>query len=114
MGNTSCSLTLSSFIIEGLVTFVVACTAWWAIRDFPKESNLLNEQEREKWLYHLRKSSGMAVAQLPFSYDLVFPPLKEWQLWMYCLMYIGIATPQFSLGLFTPTILAEREYSTVI
>ncbi|PWN87159.1 putative MFS nicotinic acid transporter Tna1 [Acaromyces ingoldii] len=100
------------FIIEGLITFVCALPAWWAIVDFPAEDNkLLNKEEARKWNHKLAISQGVTNANTPFSWAQVREAFLDWKTWMYSLMYISIANPLYSLALFTPTIIQSLDFS---
>ena len=55
------------FIIEGLMTFVVACVSPWLIDDFPDDSKFLTPEEKVFVVARLKKdqgASGEAVSSI--------------------------------------------------
>ncbi|KZS93115.1 putative MFS nicotinic acid transporter Tna1 [Sistotremastrum niveocremeum HHB9708] len=99
------------FILEGLLTFVCCIPAYWLVQDFPHESKLLSDQERAKWLHRLTISQGVTNAPLPFSMKQVWRGVLDWKTYVYAMLYLSIATPFYSLSLFTPTIIAALGFT---
>lgn len=80
--------------------------------DFPADDNkILDKQETRKWNHFLAKSQGVTNANVPFSWAQVFDAFKNPRTYMYAIMYISIAEPLYSLALFTPTIIADLDFS---
>lgn len=100
------------FIIEGLITLVCAIPGPWLLVDFPADDNkILNRSETAKWNHFLAKSQGVTNADLPFSWGQMADAFKNYRTYLYAIMYISIAEPLYSLALFTPTIIADLDFT---
>ncbi|GAA5943177.1 uncharacterized protein JCM15063_005226 [Sporobolomyces koalae] len=93
------------FIIEGLMTFVVACAAPFLMTDFPEQSKFLTPREKTFVVARLRKDQG-AAGEAGFAWSHIASACKDYRVWMYMLIYIGVAEPLYSLALFVPTIIS--------
>ncbi|KIW37713.1 uncharacterized protein PV06_10344 [Exophiala oligosperma] len=100
------------FIIEGLITFLCAIPGWWLLVDFPADDNkILTHSETAKWNHFLAKSQGVTNANVPFSWDQIRQSFADYRMYLYAVLYISIAEPLYSLALFTPTIIADLDFS---
>lgn len=100
------------FIIEGLITFICALPGWWLLVDFPADDNkILTRSETAKWNHFLAKSQGVTNANVPFSWAQVRRSFADYRTYLYAVLYISIAEPLYSLALFTPTIIADLDFS---
>ncbi|GAA5849775.1 hypothetical protein JCM8547_000559 [Rhodosporidiobolus lusitaniae] len=93
------------FILEGLLTVVVGVAAFWLIEDFPEDAKFLTERERAHIVRRLSNDVGAAGASVDWKQ--VKKAFTSWQTYVYCLIYIGVAEPLYSLSLFVPTIIAS-------
>ncbi|SGY43431.1 BQ5605_C001g00023 [Microbotryum silenes-dioicae] len=93
------------FIIEGIITFAVACAAPFVMTDFPEEAKFLSVEEQQEVLRRLKADRGPTL-QTEFSWAQVRVAFKDWKTYCFTLIYIGVAEPFYSLSLFTPTIIA--------
>ncbi|SCV73313.1 BQ2448_7239 [Microbotryum intermedium] len=94
------------FIIEGLLTFVIACIAPFVMTDFPEEAKFLSEEEQQEVLRRLKADRGPTL-QTEFAWSQVAVAFKDWKTYCFTLIYIGVAEPFYSLSLFIPTIIAS-------
>ncbi|GAA6062195.1 hypothetical protein JCM10212_006476 [Sporobolomyces blumeae] len=94
------------FIIEGLLTFVVACAAPFLMYDWPENAKFLTPAERVHVVRRLKADQG-AAGEAGFSWSHITSATKDYRVWIYCLIYIGVAEPLYSLALFVPTIIAS-------
>ncbi|POY74243.1 hypothetical protein BMF94_2681 [Rhodotorula taiwanensis] len=92
------------FIIEGLMTVVVACIAPFLIQDFPEESKFLSPKEKEFVLYRLKQDTGAAGN---FRWAYAKRAFLDWKTYAMALIYIGVACPLYALSLFSPTIISK-------
>jgi MFS family permease len=100
------------FILEGLITLIAAIPGWWILVDFPADDNkILTKSETKKWNHYLSQSQGVSNANIPFSWGQVIEAFTNIRTYMYAIMYISIAEPLYSLALFTPTIIADLDFS---
>lgn len=75
------------FILEGILTVIVACVAYFLIYDSPETAAFLSEEERA-WLLHLlkyqgSKGSGHMVAESEaFQWKFVKDAFSDWQIYL--------------------------------
>lgn len=107
------------FILEGLLTVVVAIGAFFMLHDFPETASFLTVEERA-WAVHRLKYQGSArsgrmIAESDkFEWKYVVKALTDWQLYVGLLMYWGIVCPLYGIGLFLPTIINQLGYKAAI
>ncbi|KAI9872742.1 MAG: hypothetical protein M1830_001238 [Pleopsidium flavum] len=104
------------FILEGILTVVVACIAFFTIYDFPDTASFLTEEERAWAVYRLKyqgsKDSGQMVAETErFKWRYVVDAFTDWQIYLSLFMYWGIVCPLYGISLFLPTIINELGYT---
>ena len=68
------------FILEGLLTIVVAIIAFWALADNPKTATFLSEKEIAEVQYRLANDND----DLADHYDIkfMFDAFKDWKIWV--------------------------------
>lgn len=97
------------FILEGVLTLIVAATAYWVIVDTPKTAKFLTEAERIEVERRLAEDrSGLADE---FDMKYVWDALTDWKIYVHMFITIGIYTPLYSISLFLPTIIKNMGYS---
>lgn len=75
------------FILEGLLTVVVALVAPFAIHDSPETATFLTEEERAFVIHALRiqnsaDSREMIQDESKFHIKYVIAAFKDWQIWL--------------------------------
>lgn len=98
------------FIIESLLTIVVAVLSFFLINDYPTDATFLDEDERRLCLARL-KASGDAADIEPFSWVNVANALTDVSVWLYASLFVGMSLPLYTLSLFLPTIIKNLGYS---
>jgi MFS family permease len=107
------------FIIEGLLTVVVAFAAFFLLHDFPDTATFLTSEERA-WAVHRLKYQGcsrsgrMVAEDEKFQWKYVVQAVTDWQLYLGILMYWGIVCPLYGISLFLPTIIDQLGYTAAI
>lgn len=110
-------LIFDSFILEGILTVLVAIAAFWLLYDFPETAGFLTAEERE-WVVHRLKyqgsaGSGQMVAESEhFEWRHVKEAFTDWQIYVGLLMYWGIVCPLYGISLFLPSIIRELGYTS--
>ena len=68
------------FILEGLLTIIVALIAFWALSDSPKTATFLTEEESKEVQYRLANDND----DLASHYDtkFMFHAFADWKIWM--------------------------------
>lgn len=105
------------FILEGILTVVVAILAFFTLFDFPETASFLDEEERAFVVYRLKyqgqqKNDNVRVAQDDsFQWKYVKAAFLDWQIYMSILVYWGIVAPLYGISLFLPTIIRGLGFS---
>lgn len=97
------------FILEGIVTVLVAFASFWLLHDFPETANFLTEEERAFVVYRLKYQgqSGQRVAQADeFKWKYVGQAFADWQIWVNIFVYWGVG--HFPSIWFSFRLLADR------
>ncbi|CAG8949015.1 hypothetical protein HYFRA_00002143 [Hymenoscyphus fraxineus] len=98
------------FILEGLLTVVVAFFAYFFIHNYPDTAPFLTDSERSYIHARLRGDSD-ATNDEKFTWGNVASAMKDYKCWMYGLGFHTMSLPLYTLSLFLPTIIRELGYS---
>ncbi|KAI5860846.1 putative allantoate permease [Durotheca rogersii] len=99
------------FILEGILTVLVAVAAFFGVSDFPEDAGWLTGMEKEFVLKRTRaqedgepeKITGRDVADF----------FKDPKNYLGALMYFAVVVPVYAFAYFTPTIIGTLGYSTI-
>ncbi|KAF3052043.1 hypothetical protein E8E11_003033 [Didymella keratinophila] len=108
------------FILEGILTVLVAILAYFILYDFPETAGFLTEEERAFVVYRLKYQgasdttiNGVRVAQDDtFQWKFVKAAFLDWQIWTNIWVYWGIVCPLYGISLFLPTIIRGLGYTS--
>ncbi|KAI3337566.1 MFS general substrate transporter [Xylariaceae sp. AK1471] len=110
------------FILEGLVTVVVALASFFLLHDFPETAKFLTEEERAFVIFRLKyqghledakEGEQIHVAQAEeFEWKYVRDAFTDWQIWVNIFVYWGIVCPLYGISLFLPTIVKALGYTS--
>lgn len=100
------------FIIEGLITVVVATSAFFIIPDWPHLARFLTPEEKEILLARLREDNREANMDR-WDMDKAKRCFGDPKIWIGVLMYMGVVTTGYSGAFFTPTILKQLGWTSV-
>lgn len=109
------------FILEGILTVVVAVIAYFTLYDFPETATFLTEEERAFVVYRLkyqdfkdeREEGAVRVAQDDsFQWKFVKSAFLDWQIWTNIWVYWGIVCPLYGISLFLPSIIRGLGYTS--
>ncbi|KAJ5095329.1 Major facilitator superfamily domain general substrate transporter [Penicillium alfredii] len=105
------------FILEGLLTVVVALVAPFAIHDCPETATFLTDAERQFVIHSLRTqhssdSREMVQDQTKFHFRYVIEAFTDWQIYAGLFMYWGITCPLYGISLFLPSIIKDLGYTS--
>lgn len=101
------------FILEGILTVVVAVIAYFTLYDFPETASFLTEEERAFVVWRLKYQGNEAGATMmvaqddSFQWKYVKDAFLDWQIWTNVWVYWGIVAPLYGISLFLPTIIKE-------
>ncbi|KAE8314554.1 major facilitator superfamily domain-containing protein [Aspergillus transmontanensis] len=101
------------FILEGLLTIVVAFIAPFAIHDSPETARFLTEEERRFVIHMLRtQNTGGTGEATEFRMKYVVDALLDWQIYVSIIVYWGITCPLYGISLFLPSIIKDLGYTS--
>ncbi|PSK60410.1 hypothetical protein B9Z65_560 [Elsinoe australis] len=108
------------FILEGLLTVVVAFLAFFTLYDYPQTASFLTIEERIFIVHRLAfdgqdvsSDAAHRVAQSDkFGWHYVAQAFSDWQIWVNIVVYWGYVCPLYGISLFLPTIIRELGYQT--
>lgn len=101
------------FIIEGVLTQVVAIGAWFLIIDFPDKAHrkgLLTEREAGFVAQRIDLDRGDSKPD-PLNFNRLGFHLKDFKLWVFALMFMSTTMPAYALAYFSPVIVRSMGYS---
>lgn len=102
------------FILEGILTCVVAVAAYFFIHNYPSTATFLSEPERKFIIDRLSATSvggGDALNNETFSWDGVRQAAKDPKVWLYGAAFHTLSLPLYTLSLFLPTIIKALGYT---
>ncbi|KAI2614807.1 MFS general substrate transporter [Hypoxylon fragiforme] len=98
------------FILEGILTVLVALAAYGFVYNYPDTSKFLNEDER-KFIHQRLAADSDATNDEVFTWAAVREALKDANCWLYGLGFHTMSLPLYTLSLFLPTIIANLGYT---
>lgn len=75
------------FILEGIITVLVAFWAYWAFHDYPDTVVFLSERERQEIARRLDADRGSLAEEYDQKY--LWQAFKDWKVWMHCFNFLG-------------------------
>ncbi|TPX16214.1 uncharacterized protein E0L32_004209 [Thyridium curvatum] len=119
------------FILEGIVTVVVAVASFFLLHDFPETAKFLTEEERAFVVFRLKYQGQVTLQQSSdannassgsptlgpaqaeeFKWKYVRDAFTDWQIWASILVFWGIVCPLYGISLFLPTIIKNLGYTS--
>ncbi|CAG8643948.1 871_t:CDS:2, partial [Ambispora leptoticha] len=96
------------FLIDGLVSIIVAIIAYIYITDYPDEAKWLNQEERSLAVLRLKLDDDdedyKKAREHSFDKVYVLECLKDWKVYISMLILLGITTTIYSFVFFVPSI----------
>ena len=105
------------FILEGILTTIVAVLTFFTLYDFPETAGFLTEEQRAFVVFRLKhqghqKDGNVRVAQDDsLKRSQVRATFLNWQVYLSILVYWGIVAPLYGISFFLPTIIRGLGYS---
>lgn len=104
------------FILEGLLTFIVAVASFAVFPRYPKDASFLTEREKEfvAIRVHMITGGGETLIEDRNDHDKLnlWAVFKDWQCWGHLFSYMGVVIPLYGISLFTPTIIKNLGYDS--
>ncbi|KAI9751638.1 MAG: hypothetical protein M4579_005985 [Chaenotheca gracillima] len=101
------------FILEGVLTCLVAFLFYFLIPDFPEDAKWLTEDERAYVKARLRKDQGRSAAERQITGRDVLAIFKDYKIILGGFMYFGLIVPAYGYAFFSPTIIQTYKYSQI-
>ncbi|KAK0647121.1 major facilitator superfamily domain-containing protein [Cercophora newfieldiana] len=99
------------FIIEGILTIVVAFMSFWLVHDFPDDATFLSEADRNRVLRRLALDRQSSARREEFKAAYIWSALQDWKTYVSMLIYMGPLMPLYSISLFLPTIISNLSFT---
>ncbi|KAI5857837.1 major facilitator superfamily domain-containing protein [Tricharina praecox] len=97
------------FILEGLATIIAAAVAYFMINDYPQTAKFLTSDEKAEVQRRLKADRSSLADEFDLRY--FFDAVKDWKIYVYMVIAIGVYTPLYSFSLFLPTIVKNMGYT---
>ncbi|KAH8702563.1 putative MFS transporter [Talaromyces proteolyticus] len=101
------------FIIEGLLTIVIAVIAFWIIPDFPETVTWLNEEERSFIKAKLENDVGKSTHSRSITLKDTLNVFKDYKIFFAALAYFGLIVPAYGYAYFANSIIRTYGYNAV-
>ncbi|OSX60459.1 hypothetical protein POSPLADRAFT_1171562 [Postia placenta MAD-698-R-SB12] len=101
------------FILEGVVTCLVAATLFFFISDFPEEVAWLTPEEKEFIKARLHADVGESRRHDPLTLKSVLSVFKDYKIIVGGFMYFGLVVPAYSYAYFAPAIIQTLGHSSI-
>ncbi|KAL7626407.1 High-affinity nicotinic acid transporter [Parahypoxylon ruwenzoriense] len=101
------------FILEGILTCLVAIVFFFIFPSFPEEAKWLTEDERAYIKARLRADQGHNAAERKISFRDVLAVMKDHRVWLGGFMYFGLIVPAYGYAFFAPTIISTYHYDAI-
>jgi len=99
------------FILEGLLTIIIAVAAYWFISNYPDTVSWLSKEERSFIQARLRADIDSTHDE-QFRWADVLVACKDIKVWLYGLGFHTMSLPLYTLSLFLPTIIRDMGYTS--
>ena len=97
------------FILEGMLTFVIAVSAYFIMSDYPSTAKFLTPAEKTEVTRRLKHDHNGLAEEFDLRY--FWDALKDWKVYVHMLITVAIYTSNYSISLFLPTIIRTLGYS---
>ncbi|OGM50571.1 MFS transporter, partial [Aspergillus bombycis] len=101
------------FIIEGVLTCVVAIICYFLVTDFPEDAKWLTDEEREFVREKLAADTGKAAPDAQLSLRDVLGVFKDYKIFIGGWMYFGQVVTAYGYAYFAPTIIKTYGYGPI-
>ncbi|KAI0452763.1 major facilitator superfamily domain-containing protein, partial [Xylaria acuta] len=102
------------FILEGLLTVLVAVASFWMVHDFPDDARFLSDDDRIRVIRRLKLDQQSSAEHEEWNTRYLYAGLKDWKMWLGMAIYMGCDMPLYGFSLFLPTIIQESGWSTSV
>ncbi|KAF9234654.1 MFS general substrate transporter [Melanogaster broomeanus] len=100
------------FILEGLLTILIALTAAFVMVDYPSTAKFLTTEERSFVIERRQRDAGLDEEDN--AAQQVWAAFTDWQVWALALIAFSMGAPLYGITYFLPTIIYDFGYSTAV
>ena len=79
------------FILEGIVTTLVAIWAFWAFNDYPDTAKFITDSERKEIYRRLDEDRGSLADEYDRKY--IWQAFTDWKVFAHCFNFFGYVHP---------------------
>jgi len=101
------------FLLEGLLTCIVALVFFFLIPSFPEDAKWLTDSEREYVKARLQVDQGRSAAERKITARDVGRVFKDFKVFLGGLMYFGLIVPAYGYAFFAPAIISGLGYDAI-
>ncbi|KXJ97459.1 major facilitator superfamily domain-containing protein [Microdochium bolleyi] len=101
------------FILEGVLTCLVAFIFYPFFPTFPEEATFLTEEERAYVKLRLQRDTGNSAAERKTSFRDVLTVMKDYRIYLGGFMYFGLIVPAYGYAYFAPAIISTYGYDPI-
>ncbi|RMZ82981.1 hypothetical protein DV737_g1792, partial [Chaetothyriales sp. CBS 132003] len=101
------------FILEGILSCLVAVAWFFLLPDFPENCKWLSEKELAFVKTRLQEDQGKSGIERPITVRDVLDCFKDVKFVLAGLMYFGLVVPAYSYAYFAPSIIKSYGYSAI-
>lgn len=101
------------FILEGVLTCVVALGFAFYLPTFPEDAKWLTEDERAYVVARLQVEQGRSAAERKITLRDIGRVFKDYKIYLGGFMYFGLIVPAYGYAFFAPTIISTFGYSAI-
>ncbi|KAF7530173.1 hypothetical protein G7054_g9658 [Neopestalotiopsis clavispora] len=101
------------FILEGVLTVLVAFVFFFFFPSFPEQAPWLREDEREYVRARLQADQGHSAAERKVGFRDVVNVMKDYKVWLGGLMYFGLIVPAYGYAFFAPQIIKTYQFDAI-
>ncbi|KAI0010312.1 MFS general substrate transporter [Xylariaceae sp. FL0662B] len=101
------------FILEGVLTCVVAFIFFFIFPAFPEHAKWLTEDERAYIKARLQADQGHNAAERKLGFRDALTVMKDYRIWLGGVMYFGLIVPAYGYAFFAPSIISTFNYDPI-
>lgn len=101
------------FILEGILTMVVAMIFFFLLPDFPETAKWVTPQERAYIDARLSADQGASAHARKITMKDILHVFTDWKVWIAGFMYFAVLIPGYSYAYFSPAIIQRFGYSPI-
>ncbi|RTE68843.1 hypothetical protein BHE90_016779 [Fusarium euwallaceae] len=103
------------FILEGILTVLVAFALYFILPDGPSSATFLSEQEKQFLVFRLENETGSTQGRVTnddkMSLAQILSALRDWRVYVSAVIYLGNTVGIYAFSFVMPSVIRELGYS---